>query len=238
MGTNLGYKSCFYLVIGLMAVLTLIACGGSGGGGGGGGDETPTTYQLYDDGYYVAGYAKSITLSGDDSDDPGTVLTGSYTISTGAQVDVSGESAIPVTITLTVTGASTSSLIHYYKASDTGDDKERIRIADVSGDPSFTPRAGTVAPLADTASIGDSGTMTTFDGSDGTIVEESWSLVAGDGGMADLVITTQVKDASEVLQYTEEVTTTIDESGDPQSVQIETTYPSGRVVTLSGDFAS
>jgi hypothetical protein len=233
--TNRRAAAKVLLTCGLVLLLALYGCTSSGGGGGGGGGTTKT-YQLYDDGYYVNGYSKTASLSGTDTDDPGNSLTGTYTITTGAEVLVGSESAIPVTVTLTVTG--TSSLIYYYKSSDTGDDKECIRIADISGDPSFTPRAGSGEPLADTASIGDSGTMPTFDGSDGSIIEESWALTAGTGDLANLVITTVVKNAAEEIQYTETVTTTIDESGDPQSVEIKTTYPSSRIVTLSGDYAS
>jgi hypothetical protein len=239
-------KKRFSIVAIVFGALLLFGCGSSGGGGGdddGGGEPTPLTFNLYDPDYYTAGFGKTASNLGGQAVFTNAApqsVSGSYSVQTEVQEEFEGQPAIPVVISQTLDSA-TDTMTTYYT---TDDDPEPIKSVRTSDGFTWTPTAIRLLPA--TGEIGDSGSLTSYTGEgdgadeDGGTLTETWELMepaSAVDGQADLVITSVVKNSTNTTLYTEELTLTIDETGDYQSIQIITTYPDpGPTITLSGDF--
>ena len=217
------------LIVVLIITLLMAGCGGSGD------DSTtpsePITYHLYDDGQFDPGYQLSFSLTGSDS--TGGSWTGTVLIETKSQVQVSGQTVVPMETYVSLTETSSSYTADGIGTTYTNPNTLITVLMEVNG-VTYTPTDTSVMP--ELAEIGDSGALPAFSGSDGSTITGTWRLEDAGGGLADLVQQTfqQASPPGGPLDYNTTVRIRIDETGNPSRYSEEIYYPSSGVsVNLS-----
>ena len=205
---------------GLIGVLFLISCGGGGEGASpvvNSGPITNTrTYFLDDDGYYEPGYRLQFNLSGSTRD----VLTGTYSISTKNKVTVSGQLLTPMEFLLNLTNITTGAMITSFSTKYF--DGNHHMVMSISDNVTCFPTQTVNIPAI--GKIGDFGPTAPNSCDDGTSTSGTWILEQGPGILAVYTVTSNLKDSTGDIIATEKDHITIDESGDPKSIQIELHY--------------
>lgn len=210
-------------------LLSLLAgCGGGGGGGGFTGpaavfDLTTAQDNLYND--------SSFSLSGSDNQGGNYTATMAFA-NQGIQV-VNGVNATHIRLDISLTNTSVNAT-----AAGTQDLYFTTNYAPVfqvenPGNVQYTPT--TVATLPATASIGDSGPLSTFSKSNGETEVDTWSLDSATNGRAKLTFHVTTRDAMNAIVDQETNALTIDTAGTVFALTSRINDPSGAVLTLSGN---
>src|SRR3989344_963773 len=232
----------YKLVIVFIGLVLLGACG-SGGGGGGDSSSTSTpaptptdtnlAFQLFPAGFFSSGYTETYQLSG--SDTVGGTYTATLSATTQSQTTFNGQPAIPVQslvkITNTQTGAFVTGTSIGYHSTDSG---SRMYLGFTDNTTNTTYTAVSLNVIPQSAKIGDSGVVGTYSGG-GETDQISWQLTNANSGLANLV-TNNTTTISGNLQWSEEHSYVIDQSGNRKSLTVKIYYAdSGITITLSGN---
>jgi len=197
--------------------MTIISTGGGGGGGGGSEPSESSvgiTFTLKDSDRWESGYTISMSLTGSDSDGYNYKLSVSAT--TLDETTYEGKAVIPVQELDVFEGidegwVTTTIWTTYYDA----DTKEPIIRIDDEGNEDIPI---SVSPLPETGEIGDFGSLTSWQMSDGSYYTETWKLEDVGDGLANLIIYRTIRDSDGDTIATRKTTYTIDENGDRRSV--------------------
>ncbi len=163
----------YKLVIALIGIVLLSACGSGGGGGGGSSSSTSTpaptstdtnlAFQLFPAGFFSNGYTETYQLSG--SDTAGGTYTATLSATTQAQTTFNSQPAIPVQsvvkITNTQTGAFVTGTSIGYHSTDSGS-WMYLGFTDNTTSTTYTAVSLNVVPQS--AKIGDIGVVGTYSG--------------------------------------------------------------------------
>jgi hypothetical protein len=215
----------------LSIILLLVCCGG---GGGGGSSATPeaTTFMLFPNGYFSAGYQESFNLTG--SDTVGGKYTGTFLFKTESPTTFNGEQAIPVSelISATLTGENateTQTGTDYY--SDNAN--SRVDLGFENDTEGTTSIGISLSPIPQTASIGDFGDIGTYPLSNGNTETSNWRLTQAGNGLANLIETSTITDSTGNTISTTEITNVIDTDGNCHSITVVFYLENTGTVTLS-----
>jgi hypothetical protein len=226
----------------LFAVLVLNACGGGGGGGGGGSTTDPeTVFQLYPPDWGVIGYTENFNVTGTVKLNLlETAVSGIYELKIGdlalpdAGVDTYSVSA---SIELEhLAGEITSAGVMWNDSSN--DAPLYIKVsASGTGIPTRT-KTGTpfdISILPAVAQVGDSGTLTSWNFSNGTTQISNWSLEPSTAGHA-LLITESATYEGGILTTSVHQEEKINELGERLSIYHEVAdYEINLTITISGN---
>jgi len=178
----------------LLAVLVLNACGGDGGGGGGGSTTDPeTVFQLYPPDWGVKGYTENYNVTGTVKLNAAeAAVSGTYELKIGdlalpdAGVDTYSVSA---SIELEyLAGGITSAGVMWNNSSN--DAPLYIQVSASGTGIATQTKTGTpfdISILPAVAQVGDSGTLTSWNFSNGTTQFSNWSLEPSTAGHALLI---------------------------------------------------
>jgi len=217
--------------------LLLIACvlfasvlTGCGGGGSGGFTGPAAVFDLSaaQDNLYNG---SSFILSGSDSLGSNYTATMDFT-NQGTQL-VNGINAthisLDISLTNTTTNAATAGTQDLYFTTGYAP----VLQVENPDNVQYTPTS--VAILPATASIGDSGPLSTFSKSNGETETDTWSLDSATNGRAKLTFHITTRDASNAIDNQETNAITIDTAGTVFSLSSRINDSSGEVLTLSGN---
>ena len=230
--------SRYRLIIASIVVVLLSACGS--GGGGGDASTTPASvptdtniaFQSFPPGYFSTGYKETYQLTGNDT--AGGTYTATVSVATQAQTTFNGQPAIPVQSLVNITNIGTGAF-----ATGTGtsyfsvDSASRMYLGFIDSD-SIIHAAVSLNVIPQSAKIGDFGTVGTYTGA-GESTQIMWQLTDAKNGLANQVLseTTMI---SGNLEFSEETSYVIDQSGNRKSVTAKIYYAdSGITITLSGN---
>jgi hypothetical protein len=131
------------------------------------------------------------------------------------------------TVTLQSGGISASSSnSQYFMTSD----RSFYKVVESTGT-TYLPTSQSAVP--DTVHVGDSGTIGTFNGSDGTTVTMTWRLDPGVNGASILAVSSVTKTGASVTS-TEVDSYYLDTNGIPTSISVMVTA-SGTTISLTGN---
>ncbi len=223
----------FFKIIRSFAVLSIILflmdCGG--GGGGGSSTSADTSFKLFPDDFFDAGYQESYLLTG--SDTAGYTWEGSISEQADGITTFNGEQALSHESILSVTNKQTQEIIisatitDYYSISSS----DRRWLGQITLPANITTLPTSMNPFPQTAEIGDFGTVGSYYGSDGDTETITWQLKNANHGLAYYVMTSTYSDGSE-----EQTSYTIDQNGDRKAFSDRMYFSdSGVTVTLSGN---
>jgi len=193
-------------------------------------------FNLSDPSKFTVGYEKTAALTGSDSSN--FDYTGTYSIETQSATSIGGQDVIPV-----ITGLAFSTdnpNIADFDSEETAyfvDEDTPYSIE--SGTVTYTPDAGAISELPSIGVIGGNGTLTSWTGDDGSTFSGTWVVEDGGSGLADVVESYIFRDASGDITSTQEIITTVNEFGIPQSIYIVLDYPAPLdiTITLEGDLS-
>ncbi len=214
----------YFCLIGVIALglMTIVGTGGGGGGGGSSSESEPSessvgiTFKLTDPDRSESGYTISMSLTGTDSEGYNYRLSARLT--TLDETTYEGQAVIPtqeidVFENIDAGWVTTTIWTTYYDA----DTKEPIIRIDNEGKED-TPIS--ISLLPETGEIGDFGSLTSWQLSDGSYYTQTWELEDVGHGLANLIIYRTIKDSDGDITGTRKATWTIDENGDRRSVSI------------------
>lgn len=218
--------------------LTLIFVTACGGGETPTSTDTPTdtslAFSAFPPGYFDGNYLASYTLTGSSSD--GENYTAIWEIVSGADTTFN---SIPVVKaiekTLTTTNIATNAVVVGAVHSTYFSTDINNLIVEGTGSQGviYIPTSTAIIPL--TGSIGDSGIVGSYTGSDGSSSSTTWSIEDGFNGKAKFVITEVFKDGSSALYLTQVQKWLTIQDGTISGVEAIVTYhQTNRIVTWIG----
>lgn len=218
------------LVISLIIVF-VTACGG---GETPTSKDTPLVFSAFPPGYFDGNYSASYSLTGSATD--GNNYTATWNIQSGTDTTFNSKPVKTIEKTLTTTNTATNAVVvgAVHSTYFTTDINNLTVEGTNSLGVSYMPTSTTVIPL--TASIGDSGSVGSYAGTDGSSSSTTWSIEDGFNGKAKLVITEVINDASSVLYATQIQKWLISQDGSISGVEAIVTYHqnTNRIVTWTG----
>lgn len=216
------------LVISLIIVF-VTACGG----GSPDSTETPLVFSAFPPGYFDGNYSASYTLTGSSSD--GENYTAIWEIVSGADTTFNSNPVKTIEKTLTTTNIATNAVVVGAVHSTYFSTDINNLIVEGTGSQGviYIPTSTAIIPL--TGSIGDSGIVGSYTGSDGSSSSSTWAIEDGFNGKAKLVITEVFKDGSSALYLTQVQKWLISKNGTISGVEAIVTYhQTNRIVTWTG----
>lgn len=165
-------------------------------------------------------------------------MTGDWSIQSGTTTTFNSQSVTTIDQDLSITnltsGATSSGLSETYYSTDTSNP---TLLGDYRTTDGVSSMATSTTPIPLSGSIGDFGAVGSYTLSDGTSSSITWALEDGYNGKAKLVVTSTIRDTSNVLYATEVDTWTISQDGTREAVKVTITYhQSGNLtVILSGN---
>jgi hypothetical protein len=226
----------------LLAVLVLNACGGGGGGGGGGSTTDPeTVFQLYPPDWGVKGYTENYNVTGTVKLNAAeAAVSGTYELKIGdlalpdAGVDTYSVSA---SIELEyLAGGITSAGVMWNNSSN--DAPLYIQVSASGTGIATRTKTGTpfdISILPAVAQVGDSGTLTSWNFSNGTTQLSNWSLEPSTAGHA-LLITESATYEGAILTTSVYQEEKINELGERLSIYHEVAdYEINLTITIRGN---
>lgn len=221
------------LVISLIIVF-ITACGGG---------ETPTStdtptdtslvFSAFPPGYFDGNYSASYSLTGSATD--GNNYTATWIIQSGADTTFNTKPVKTIEKKLTTTNTATNAVVETVHSTYFTKDINNLTVEGTDSlGVSYIPTSTTVIPL--TASIGDSGSIGSYAGTDGSSSSITWSIEDGFNGKAKLVITEVFNDASSELYATQIQKWLISQDGSISGVEAIVTIHQNtkRIVTWTG----
>jgi hypothetical protein len=236
--------SLFRLLIlslaGLLALTVLSRCGG-GGGGGGSTTDPETVFQLYPPDWGVKGYTENYNVTGTvklNSEE--AAVSGTYELKIGdlalpgAGVDTYSVSA-SIELEL-LAGGITSAGVMWYNSSN--DAPLYIQVSASGTGIATQTKTGTpfdISILPAVAQVGDSGTLTSWNFSNGTTQFSNWSLEPSTAGHA-LLITESATYEGDILTTSVYQEEKINELGERLSIYHEVVdYEINLTITIKGN---
>jgi hypothetical protein len=240
-----GQLRLFILTIfSLLALTILTSCGGGGGGGEGGGGSTTdpeAVFQLYPPDWGVKGYTENYNVTGTvklNSEE--AAVSGTYELKIGdlalpgAGVDTYSVSA-SIELKL-LAGGITSAGVMWYDSSN--DAPLYIQVSASGTGIATQTKTGTpfdISILPAVAQVGDSGTLTSWNFSNGTTQSSNWSLEPSTAGHA-LLITESATYEGAILTTSVYQEEKINELGERLSIYHEVVdYEINLTITIKGN---
>lgn len=224
MQKNFKFTGVFMLIVLFSAIF--IACGGGGGGSdSGGGEATPTstvTYSLNKLTTLTQGASEAFNMTGTDT--AGYSWTGSYQYIVDGPTVFDGRSVIQkrTLITLTRAGSGAISVVStfYFNSND-------LTLYEVVFSSGVTAVPNPFSALPSTVKIGDFGTGSTLNYSNGYILTSTWQVVDGGNNTAKLIISSNTNSA-----LSEQDSFYVDSSGNITAIELKIyNFPSTGVTT-------
>jgi hypothetical protein len=228
----------YKLIIISLGIALLSACGSGGGGGDASSTPAPVptdtniAFQSFPPSHFSAGYKETYQLTGNDT--AGGTYTATISVTTLAQSTFNSQPAIPVQSLVNITNTSTGAFVtgtgtSYFSV----DSASRMYLGFTDSD-GITHTAVSLNVIPQSAKIGDFGTVGTYTGASES-TQIIWQLTNANNGLANQVLseTTMI---SGNLEFSEETSYVIDQSGNRKSVTAKIYYAdSGITITLSGN---
>ena len=192
-------------------------------------------FNIFPPGFFGGSYSHNLSFTGSDTDPSAHTATLLEVSGTETMFNTLSVKTIDETLLITNVGGGggpVGSLSQQYWTTDL--DNLKYVGYEVLGDgSSATATSNSVMPI--TTYIGDSGTMGSYERSNGTTFSITWQLVDGLNGNAKYITTTVSKHSSDALPYTATVTNLINQAGTISSQEIVIIYhwDADRTLTLT-----
>lgn len=215
-----------------MFIILLITFCGCNGGGGGGDNDTPDEllFTLRPANYYQPGHKSSYKIKG--SSTAGAKLEGDYITNTKNKISVNNNLLTPIDESVDLTNTINGAIVRVFTTTFYDSNKNPVVTTNSEG---ISAAPISIAVIPETATIGTIGPLTSWVYEDGNTATGNWSLESHSGSLADLVSMQTIKNSfGNIIAY-QELISTINTSGEVQSIEIKWYYPETEItINLQG----
>lgn len=214
----------------LFALILIQGCSSSGDDSSYATDPN-AVFQLFESGYFTAGYTSTLNFTGTDT--AGGVWSGTFSKQTQSQSTFLGQPAIPILVQVQLTNSANGAVLSNIGTSYWSTSASDRRYLGYSDSYSTTVSATTTA-APETAKIGDFGAVGTYTDNAGSVGVHSWRLDDGSNGLAKIVQLSTEKDQFGNLETSSTTTSLIDTSGNTISGTLVLFFADiGETITLT-----